>query len=713
MDGKNSELALLLPALDPDLVQTLPVTTWQQIPPDLVCWLRNNALTYPWTNQLALAAAVHSLSGVAHPTSEVRAIHSWLRYAIPDLYPDLASLDPEQALLRYMSDPLQPRVGKDAYGAYRTLQNKMQRYLAEAGPAIGERLGPFLFPPLIVSARLEKLVKQKQVASAQHRKNQVFDITKKLSGLVALAKRRYHWLANLENQVQHIARQVETGEITLPLSITVPHPEQQETLTFRVWSQVAWVTAHPDVYAPKTLSRHRCLTDTETRLFLQLEGNLPEGGWFLPALTLGIIQGSAQLEGAARQYTDRWQLPNLNAGAKGLLAAGPLGLFLMSARQRATGRAADSKVIFCVEPLLAAATVGLFVLVSIVSTGIRVGELQQLTYDQNCIERGYLPQFDDQSRQWVQGPERTFWRVYPKGSQRRARYFVSETMLETLLALHDLHRRYHGPLKSIPAQANYDKFSHTRRFPEQYRFVLQWAGRHLSAGTLNKCLTFLLLDHPCRDPTGQPVRITPHLLRHAMAGWLHQEDFSLDQIMGILKHVNGAVTTYYATLSPDELYRKLGPLLTSLAELVDLDPAVVRSGEQLRDLQEQALKRYGLLRQIPGGTCTTLYPCEVHFKCADCCYYLPDPARRGDIEQKVATGSEVIQFYRHQGEHLLAEAEGARQRSWQRVLTELDQIEEYRLMSPQTVADRMHTFPVNDVGPRLLQDSDPVQLLED
>jgi hypothetical protein len=198
-----------------------------------------------------------------------------------------------------------------------------------------------------------------------------------------------------------------------------------------------------------------------------------------------------------------------------------------------------------------------------------------------------------------------------------------------------------------------------------------------------------------------------------VASWLHQEDFSLDQIMGVLKHLNAAVTTYYATLSPNELYRKLGPLLTSLADLIDLDPATIRSGEQLRDLQEQALKRYGLLRQIPGGTCTTLYPCEVHFKCADCPYYLPDPAQRGQIEQRLATGAELLELYRRTGEHLLAEAEGAHQRSWQRVLTEMDQIEADRLMPSETVANRMHTFPVNEVGPKLLQDSAPFQPLEE
>jgi hypothetical protein len=357
--------------------------------------------------------------------------------------------------------------------------------------------------------------------------------------------------------------------------------------------------------------------------------------------------------------------------------------------------------------------VGLFVLVSIVSTSMRVGELQQVTYDQDCMERGYLPQFDDQKKQWVHGPERTFWRVYPKGGQRRERYFVSSTMLEALLALHDLHLRYYGPIKPIPAQPTQEQFSHTRRYPDRYRFVLQWAGVHLSSCTLNKCLTFLLLEHPCQDQAGQPIHITPHLLRHAVAGWLHKEDFSLDQIMGVLKHVNAAVTTYYAMLSPDELYRKLAPLLTSLAELVDLDPSVVRSGEQLRNLQEQALKRYGLLRQIPGGTCTTVHPCEVHFKCANCSYYIPDPARRNDIEQMVTIGTEVIQFYHQHGDHLLAEAECTRQRSWQRVLTEMDQIEACQLMPPQTLADRMRTFPVNDVGSRLMQDSDPIEQLEE
>jgi hypothetical protein len=43
----------------------------------------------------------------------------------------------------------------------------------------------------------------------------------------------------------------------------------------------------------------------------------------------------------------------------------------------------------------------------------------------------------------------------------------------------------------------------------------------------------------------------------------------------------------------------------------------------------------------------------------------------------------------------------------------MDQLETHRLIPPQTVVDRMRTFPMNEMGPRLMQAHDPDQPPED
>ncbi len=54
-----------------------------------------------------------------------------------------------------------------------------------------------------------------------------------------------------------------------------------------------------------------------------------------------------------------------------------MGRVLSWARRVAAGTPADSRVVFGVEPLLAGAAVGLFTLVCLTQTGMRIGELMQ------------------------------------------------------------------------------------------------------------------------------------------------------------------------------------------------------------------------------------------------------------------------------------------------------------------------------------------------
>ena len=147
----------------------------------------------------------------------------------------------------------------------------------------------------------------------------------------------------------------------------------------------------------------------------------------------------------------------------------------------------------------------------------------QVTLDKNCVQPSIFPQFDDTSGTWKKGPKQVYWRLYPKGSEKRERYLVTTQMLEAMLIMLDLHKRFYGPgsIKPVLAQKG-AAFSHSRRYAGKHKFVLQWGGQHIPRASLQECLSFLLLEHPCRDQEGNPTRITAHILRHGV-GWLRNQ----------------------------------------------------------------------------------------------------------------------------------------------------------------------------------------------
>jgi hypothetical protein len=658
--------------------------------PDLLTWLLNSAPNWPWFNHLALAGMIYAASGVVNQVAPLTGVHAFLKWSIPDFYPGLGQLNVEAALTHYFGPDLASR-GAEAYKSYATLQQQVKQYLSILPDERQAALTQFLLPAFTPSRELYASKKAAQEKARRKRKEQVFPVASRLPSLIALARCRCQWLQQLEAEVDQLATRIAAGEVTLPVVLPIKHWHGQHTLSFKVWDQASWILAHATDYHPKRVRRAKNQqAATNTQLFLQLCGAPAADDWFLRAVALDIINGPRQLSPEAQAYLEWWQLPKFHALTPGLLqlkrsAAG----FLSAIRDKGIGWD-EGQPLFCVEPLLAAALVGFLTLVTITTTGMRIGELQQAALDSACMVRSHLPQYDDETGCWQPGPERIFWNVFPKGATQRKPYLVSSTMLEAMFALHDLHDRYHGAgsIRPVPTRRGFNSFSHYRQYPGEHVFVLQWAGQHLSSREMGLCLTFLLLEHNFRDAADRPVRITSHTLRHSIAGWLRLQGLPLQDIMTFLGHINLTVSDYYSELPEDELFKTLGPALTALARLTGTDPAAIRTVEQLRTLQVEALKQYGTLRQTAGGDCGTLQPCEVQFQCAGCPYFVPDPARRREIEQRISNLTAAIVFFQNNNQPLAAETVMRQRRHWQRVLAEVEAWAKGHLLPAAAVALR-------------------------
>ncbi len=442
----NGDCDKLLSLLDPAVVgAATDPNHWRQIDPIILRWLIG-LREYPWFNHMALVAMIHTGSGVVWPSVRLYEMQTFLRWAIPEHYPNLEVLQPEPALAAFFGDPPDIR-GKGAAGAYSGLQLHTERYLEFLPSQKRIAVKPFLFPKLGPSARLTRLSARAVETTRMSRKKQTFPVIQRLPELVALARQRYYWLAQLEAQFQHVRELFKSGQAELPVEITLPGWEGQPELRFRVWEQSSWVLAHPKSYCESTVSHARNRRDSD-KFFLQLVGEIPDKPWFLRAVALGGLQGPHRPSPEACRYLRRWGVRDFSTLEPGLLAAGyGTAITITFARRHAVGTPEDSRVIFRPEPLLAAAALSLFVIVSIASTGMRIGELQQVELDRACMETLELPEFDDQAGKWLQGPKRIYWRLFPKGRNQRERYLVTPYMNEALFILLDLHKRYHDEIR--------------------------------------------------------------------------------------------------------------------------------------------------------------------------------------------------------------------------------------------------------------------------
>jgi hypothetical protein len=539
-----------------------------------------------------------------------------------------------------------------------------------------------LFPLLVETPQLVQLKVQTTRQGQAKRKEQAFAVIRDLPNLVAMGRRRYKWLVDLEAQVQQIKGLAMNHQITLPVVVQCQDPDHQQNVTFRVWDRTSWILDHRQSYNPATSHR---LDRTEVgRLFLQLASPLPESPWFLRAAQMGGLVTIGHRRKPNHQiqkyYQDCRIRPFVHVG-KGLIVPDTsMAMTLAHARVAAAGTLEDSGVLFSLEPLLAAAAVGLFALVCLTQSGMRIGELLQISGDKECMKIGFFPTFNERANSFTEETTKLFfWQLYPKGSSERASYPVTPYMQEALKVWMEMHERFCGHFQAI---SPHPEFTHVRRFVGKHKFVMQWNGHHLSSRGVEACLDLLLLEHFCLDSQGKPTRITAHVLRHGVAGYLRQQGVPLEDIATLLHQVNVIVTDYYSRLSPQDLFAKLGPLLTRLGDVAEIDPATLRTVGDLKKLGQEALKRFGRLRRIPGGMCAVFTACEVQFKCASCPSYIPDPLRRHEVIEKIANCGKTAQLLEQSGDFLQAQIQRAHAYHWQRIEKEMQALGSIELASP-------------------------------
>ena len=248
-------------------------------------------------------------------------------------------------------------------------------------------------------------------------------------------------------------------------------------------------------------------------------------------------------------------------------------------------------------------------------TGARLGEVQQIAQNPECI------------KQLVNiGPKaETRWllRMVPKGHKHRADYFIDKKTKDLLLEVIGFQREccQSKKLPIVPLEPG-------RAQPDRY--IFQWKEHGLTQGVLNVALRFLL--HGCiTTPAGSALHLTSHLLRHAFATEMASLNVPIEVLAALLHQRDPTVTRYYSQPTRTQVMDAAEMIFV---DRIDVAAEALRNPQEIGRMLREAEGKIGALTEVIGGTCVISNFCPAKFACIGCAGNAPDPAKRYQIEHK-------------------------------------------------------------------------------
>ena len=255
-------------------------------------------------------------------------------------------------------------------------------------------------------------------------------------------------------------------------------------------------------------------------------------------------------------------------------------------------------------------------------TGARLGEVQQIAQNPDCIKQLI--------NVGPKGTARWLLRMVPKGSTERQNYFIDERTKDDLMEVISFLRDQ-TQAKKIPVVAP----EHNKTLPDRY--VFQWGARLLNQCVLNSGIRFLLHGAIVRTTDGQGVHLTSHILRHAFATEMAGMKVSVDVIAAMLHQRDTSVTKYYSQPTRTQV---MDAAEMVFVDRIDVAAEALRSPSEIGRMLAEAEGKVGALTEVIGGTCVVANLCPAKFACIGCAGNAPDPDKRYQIEQKMAWARE-------------------------------------------------------------------------
>ena len=349
-------------------------------------------------------------------------------------------------------------------------------------------------------------------------------------------------------------------------------------------------------------------------------GVTPAEPWFLElceSYVFSDVSGTDLVRKRADFYkrwgydnSDHWNMPKRIVGWSCHLA------------EWALMREKGGHLLFSTEGLLIAALFAHLAIRIQTITGARLGEIQQIAQNPDCIKQLF--------NVGPKGSARWLLRMVPKGSAERQNYFIDERTKDDLMEVLSFLREQ-SQAKKIPVVA--PEFN--KNLPDRY--VFQWGGKLLDQYTLNSVIRYLLHGAIVRASDGQGIHLTSHLLRHAFATEMAGMKVPVDVIAALLHQRDTSVTKYYSQPTRTQV---MDAAEMVFVDRIDVAAEALRSPAEIGRMLAEAEGKVGALTEVIGGTCVVANLCPAKFACIGCAGNAPDPDKRYQIEQKMAWARE-------------------------------------------------------------------------
>jgi integrase len=682
----------------------------------IVSYLESNIIGQPWADQLVLLTAVMTLrrNDVSSIITELQKLHPRFKTIFSELgFTSFAEWDVDNVLPIYLqgglaaNDSISSRY--NFQGSY-TRSSKAIRKWIDSLPAdlqpLYEKYGMPQPNPLLI----EGIIRSGEITNRQKqaRKEETDALVSRFPLIRFEAHIRHNKICRLRDAFNGLVRKIEEEGMSLPVSFSYEdggdpsrNMPNTERLRFRIWNKRAFLLEHSNSYSRNVVKNatYRMGTFSKEReqFFLEFLGaeriadEAPvEGLWFEELLRSGALSkpNDKGIESQRSKFLREWGYVDksgnvmahpFSVGVSGVISWGTengASAFFLNAAKRAEG------VFIPIEQMYAAAKFGLIAIDEITGTGMRINELLQTRYNDDCLVRLILnppPEAKDQTPR-----VRYALRLIPKGERTdtASNFFIGAETVRLLAVVarfleehYSLNTERGEQLPSIPF-CKYQRRSH--RFGKG-RYVYQYNYKHMSAPDVSACIRFLLHGLLFKTADGKLVVMKPHLLRHAFATFaVHVAKVSVDIVREMLKQNNLEVTKYYSQPTDSIIAEAVDQYLARIATTLDTSAIVLRSPEELQKQFEEAKKTVGTMTQVTGGDCTHDGLCYGQFMCVGCPSKVPDPVKRYQVLEKKSMAQRQLKIFMEEGQ--VAEAEQMKKllRDCEAELAEMEQIETYR-----------------------------------
>jgi hypothetical protein len=398
-------------------------------------------------------------------------------------------------------------------------------------------------------------------------------------------------------------------------AIALGYAESRYTTNQRLWREGRYSTARVPHYV-------------EYNATVSLEGACPaEPFWFLEIFRHRVfrrveMRPDSELPERRQEFDRKWGYQSCVPWSDG----GILALGSADYRPLDYLHTKEGHEFLPYEGIYAAALFGGLTVRMGTITGARGGEIQQIAQSPECFK-----QLDNVG---PKGATRWVLRMVPKGRKERADYYIDEDTKNHLVELIRFQCARLGTTVLPMVKSEYGKTP-----PDRY--VLQWNGRSVDLQVLNTLIRFLLHGVLLQAMDGTLVHLTSHLLRHAFANEMAELKVPVDIIATLLHQRDKTVTKYYSRPTPTQVIRAAEMIFV---DRIDVGAEALRSPDEIGRMLKDAEGKLGALTEVFGGTCVVANMCPAKFACVGCAGNAPDPAKRYQIEQKMAWAEEQIGY---------------------------------------------------------------------